>query len=75
MHTPHLDSDWYAVKPQRSHLYHGCNRLFRHEARRVSNPLKMVRQQLNVVDGGPRQVRAKGQLDIKQADYAGSLQI
>lgn len=74
-HTPHLDSDWYAVKPHRSHLCHGCNRLFRQEARRISNPLEMVRHELNIVDGRLGPVRARRRLDIRQADYPGGLQI
>lgn len=73
--TPHLDSDWYAVKPHRLHLCHGCNRLFRQEARRVSNPLEMVRHQLGVTGAPAEPVRAKGDLDIRQADYPGGLQI
>ena len=73
--TPHLDSDWYAVKPHRVHLCHGCNRLFRQEARRVSNPLEMVRHQLGVADAPAEPVRATGDLDIRQADYPGGLQI
>lgn len=73
-HTPHLDSDWYAVKPHRVHLCHGCNRMFREEARRVSNPLELVRHQL-ALSPPKAPVRAKGFLDIRQADYPGGLQI
>lgn len=73
--TPHLDSDWYAVKPHRSHLCHGCNQLFRQDTRRVSNPLEMVRHQLGIAGSGAKSIRAKGALDIRQADYPGGLQI
>jgi len=73
--TPHLDSDWFAVKPHRVHLCHGCNRLFRHQTRRVSNPLEMVRHQLGVGGKPDKPVRAKGILDIRQTDYPGGLQI
>lgn len=73
--TPHLDSDWYAVKPHRVHLCHGCNQLFRQETKGVSNPLQMVRHQLGIGNslGGP--VRAKADLDIRQEAYPGGLQI
>lgn len=73
--TPHLDSDWFAVKPHRSHLCHGCNQLFREETRCVSNPLEMMRHQLGVASTSASPVRAKGKLDIRQADYPGGLQI
>jgi predicted RNA-binding Zn-ribbon protein involved in translation (DUF1610 family) len=73
--TPHLDSDWYAVKPHRSHLCHGCNRLFRQETRQVSNPIEMVRHQLGVASSPAEPIRAKAVLDIRQADYPGGLQI
>jgi transposase-like protein len=74
-HTPHLDSDWFAVKPHRTHLCHGCNRLFKEDAKRVSNPLEAVRHKLGDKDGARRPVRAKGALDIKQSDYPFGLQI
>lgn len=74
-HTPHLDSDWFAVKPHRQHLCHGCNRLFRDDTRSVSNPLQMVRHRLGAAHPLAEPVRAKGELDIRQADYPGGLQI
>jgi hypothetical protein len=74
-HTPHLDSDWFAVKPHRVHLCHGCNELFREETRKVSNPLEMVLHHLNVGGSARVPVRAKGRLDIQQADFPGGLQI
>lgn len=73
--TPHLDSDWFAVKPHRVHLCHGCNELFREEVRRISNPLEMVRHQLRVIRTEVPPVRARGNLDIRQADYPAGLQI
>ena len=74
-HTPHLDSDWFAVKPHRVHLCHGCNQLFRQDVRRVSNPLEAVRHKMGDRDANRVTVRAKGDLDIKQADYPFGLQI
>lgn len=72
---PHLDSDWFAVKPHRVHLCHGCNRLFRQDIRRVSNPLEAVRHKLGDRDTTRTAVRAKGRLDIRQADYPFGLQV
>ena len=73
--TPHLDSDWFSVKPHRVHLCHGCNRLFREDVKRVSNPLEAVRHKLGDKDSRRKTVRAKGALDIKQSDYPFGLQI
>ncbi|MEP9359086.1 hypothetical protein [Sphingomonas sp. KR3-1] len=73
--TPHLDSDWFAVKPHRVHLCHGCNRLFREEQKRVSNPLEMVHHHLNAIAPAAKMRRAKGSIDIGQSDYPGGLQI
>lgn len=73
--TPHLDSDWFAVKPHRVHLCHGCNKLFKMETRRVSNPLEAVRHKLGDRDTRRKQRRAKGELDISQAMFPGGLQI
>lgn len=73
--TPHLDSDWFAVKPHRAHLCHGCNKLFREEQKRVSNPLEMVRHQLSAIRPPAKPSRARGSVDFRQADYPAGLQI
>ncbi|MDQ0837994.1 RNase P subunit RPR2 [Sphingomonas faeni] len=73
--TPHLDSDWFAVKPHRTHLCHGCNKLFREPDRSISNPLEAVRMQLGHRDPAAVPKRAKQSLLIRQADYPGGLQI
>jgi transposase-like protein len=73
--APHLDSDWFAVKPHRVHLCHGCNRLFRQDIKRVSNPLEAVRHKLGDGDASRTTVRAKGRLEITQADFPFGLQI
>lgn len=73
-HTPHLDSDWYAVKPHRVHLCHGCNRMFREESRGISNPLELVRHELTLRPGRPA-LRAEETLDIRQSDFPGGLRI
>jgi len=74
-HTPHLDSDWFAVKPHRTHLCHGCNRLFRLDTKQISNPLEMMRHQLRAIGGDAKTTRARGRVDITQAAYPGGLQI
>lgn len=73
--TPHLDSDWFSVKPHRVHLCHGCNKLFKQDVKRVSNPLEAVRHKLGDRDTGRSTVRAKGALDISQSDFPNGLQI
>jgi transposase-like protein len=73
--TPHLDSDWFSVKPHRVHLCHGCNRLFKEDVKRVSNPLEAVRHKLGDRDENRKTVRAKGPLEIRQSDYPFGLQI
>lgn len=73
--TPHLDSDWFAVKPHRVHLCHGCNRLFRKDIKRISNPLEAVRHKLGDTDGARKLQRARRPIEIRQRDYPGGLQI
>jgi hypothetical protein len=73
--TPHLDSDWFAVKPHRVHLCHGCQKRFREKEKRVANPLEIVRHQLNAVRPAAKPIRAEGSIDIRQADYPAGLQI
>lgn len=72
--TPHLDSDWFAVKPHRTHLCHSCGRMFREERKQVANPLAMAQHRLSAKPTS-KPVRAKGALDIRQADYPYGLQI
>jgi hypothetical protein len=73
--TPHLDSDWFAVKPHRVHLCHGCNQLFRKDIKRISNPLEAVRHKLRDTDEGRKLQQATAGLDIRQQDFPGGLQI
>lgn len=73
--TPHLDSDWFAVKPHKVHLCHACHKLFREEQKRISNPLELMRHQLGVFGPSVPPKRAKGNLDIRQANYPFGLQI
>ncbi|WP_459664562.1 hypothetical protein [Novosphingobium sp. 11B] len=71
---PHLDSDWFAVKPHKRHLCHSCNQIFVRDDRSVSNPLSAVQFKFgNPVERRPR--RAKKSISIAQSDYPGGLQI
>lgn len=72
--TPHLDSDWFAVKPHKTHLCHGCNKLFRLADRTVSNPLESA--QLSIARGRQKlPQRAKECLVLKSKDFPGGFQI
>ncbi|WP_257555740.1 hypothetical protein [Sphingobium sp. CFD-2] len=73
--TPHLDSDWFAVKPHRTHLCHGCNELFRLPDKSISNPLSVVQLKLGYKKSSKPPRRATKRLNIAQAEYPGGLQI
>ncbi|WP_369027249.1 hypothetical protein [Qipengyuania sp. RANM35] len=72
--TPHLDSDWFAVKPHRVHLCHKCNQLFRAGRKSISNPLAAAQMSLGLPQSRkPR--RAKKTLIVDSADFPGGFQI
>ena len=73
--TPHLDSDWFAVKPHKVHLCHACHKLFREDQKRISNPLELMHHQLGAFGPPVTPKRAKGNLDVRQADFPFGLQI
>lgn len=73
--TPHLDSDWFAVKPHRTHLCHRCNTLFREEKKHISNPLEIIRHELRGFAAPVEPKRAKTVLDVSQASYPAGMQI
>lgn len=73
--TPHLDSDWFAVKPHRLHLCHGCNELFKEPDRLISNPLEAVRHRLGDHDSNRTVQRANKSISLRQSDYAGGMQL
>ena len=72
--TPHLDSDWYAVKPHRTHLCHKCNKLFRAGRRSISNPLAAAQMSLGLPPSREPK-RAKKFLEIDSSEFEGGLQI
>lgn len=72
--TPHLDSDWYAVKPHRTHLCHKCNQLFRAGRRSISNPLAAAQMTLGLPKSRtPR--RSQRSLEIDSAEFPGGYQV
>jgi transposase-like protein len=71
----HLDNDYFAVKPHRKHLCHHCGREFLHTERRVSNPVVGLREKFGDTHALRRLKRAPLDLDIRQADFAGGIQL
>ena len=71
----HLDADWFAVKPHRRHLCHGCGKIFSCGERGISNPVIAMRSALGDNDSKRAICRARRTLDIRQQDYRGGLQV
>lgn len=70
---PHLDAGYFAVKPHRDHLCHGCGHIFRDTSRAVSNPIMLVRERIVVPPHDL--VRPSRPLDISQNECPGGIQI
>lgn len=69
----HLDAGYFAVKPHRKHLCHGCGRYFTADFRGVSNPIAYVR---DLFPKGDREaILAPRNIEIDQADYPGGIQV
>jgi transposase-like protein len=70
----HLDSGFFAVKPHRRHLCHGCGQYFNDDQKGVSNPIAGLRASpiLPISDVAP--VRPDRPLQISQTDYPGGIQ-
>ncbi len=73
--TPHLDSEWYAVKLHKRHLCHACGKLFTANERSVSNPLAELKFALKDDGVGDELMRAPRSLRCQQTDYPGGVQI
>lgn len=71
----HLDSGYFAVKPHRRHLCHGCGHYFNDTGKAVSNPIASLQHSLRAGSKGAIPVRAPRSLDIRQADYPGGIQV
>jgi transposase-like protein len=71
----HLDKGFFAVKPHRRHLCHGCGRYFQVDRKGVSNPIALLRANLHLPSSSQDPVRPNRPLDIQQIDYPGGIQI
>ncbi|MBS3928677.1 MAG: hypothetical protein KGZ65_10515 [Sphingomonadales bacterium] len=72
---PHLDSEWFAVKPHRRHLCHACGEVFIANHRGVSNPLERLRLVFGDKEVSRSIERAPQSLDAKQSDFPGGVQL
>jgi len=70
---PHLDRDWFAVHPHRRHQCHGCGRQFSDTVVGIGNPLATIRKHFYTKPA--KEVKAPRNLSLRQADYAGGIQI
>jgi hypothetical protein len=71
----HLDSGYFAIKPHRRHLCHGCGRYFNDTGKGVSNPIASLHAALKLRSQNIAPIRAPRTLDIRQPDYPGGIQI
>jgi transposase-like protein len=71
----HLDKEFFAVKPHRRHLCHGCGRYFRDDRKGVSNPIELLHANHALPHTSRNPVRPNRPLDIRQADYPGGMQV
>lgn len=72
---PHLDSEWYAVKPHKRHICHACGEIFIANRKTISNPLRGLRQTFEDSDASRSIVRARRKLDAHVKDYPGGIQM
>lgn len=72
---PHLDSEWFAVKPHKRHLCHACGEVFIASQKGVSNPLEKLRWLFKDADEKRSLVRPIRPLDAKLSDYPGGIQM
>lgn len=73
--APHLDAEYFAIKPHRKHLCHGCGRYFHVDRRTISNPLVLARHELGMSASQQAPAPATREIDLKQDDFPGGLQI
>jgi transposase-like protein len=71
----HLDKGYFAVKPHRRHLCHGCGRYFHDQSKGVSNPIAFVRAHHRRPGSADKPIRPDRPLELQQADYPGGIQI
>lgn len=71
--APHLDRDWFSVRPHRRHLCASCGKHFTENTACIGNPIVGVRESFNITDH--QAVKSKQTLRIKQADFSGGIQL
>lgn len=69
----HLDKDFFSVRPHHRHLCAACGRHFNDTEDGIGNPIMGVRQACGV--GEHRTATAKEDLNVRQSDYPGGIQI
>lgn len=72
---PHLDSEWFSVKPHKRHLCHACGEIFVANKKGVSNPLKGLREVFQDRDSNRSLVRAERSLHASVKDFPGGVQM
>lgn len=72
---PHLDSEWFAVKPHKRHLCHACGEVFLADSRGVSNPLDRLRWYLKDTDKDRAIIRPSRPLIASLSDFPGGVQM
>lgn len=70
---PHLDKDWFSVRPHRRHLCAGCGKHFYDRSAGIGNPIEGVREACGV--SKHKVAPAAKTLNIRQADYPGGIQV
>jgi transposase-like protein len=71
----HLDSNFFAVKPHRRHLCHGCGRYFQDDRKAVANPIHLIRAKFSLFQNDRAPVRAPRTLHLCQKDFLGGIQV
>lgn len=72
---PHLDTEWFAVKPHKRHLCHACGEVFLANRKGVSNPLYSLRQIFHDREKDRILTRANRRLNEPLSKYPGGIQM
>lgn len=71
----HLDAGFFATKAHKKHLCNSCGRHFADSEHAVSNPIVLLRSNLNDRDEQRAFEQANNILDIQQSNYPGGIQL
>ena len=71
----HLDAGYFAVKPHRRHLCHGCGRYFNDDRKAVSNPIAALHASGLLPAEVLPPVRPSRVLTIRQLDFPAGIQV